>query len=180
MRESLAWRVAERLRELSEQRGFRLSLAKRLKKTPPAITPYVSGERAVTLEMLEAISEIAHIPLAELVALPGSDVKELNPNEAALIRALRQWPSSVTKALLTFVAFFADEEPAATQTRNLHAYFREFDQKDRDWYYGIAVLMHEGMLPPDVREGLMDRLAVERYKRQADAATKRPKRAETT
>jgi transcriptional regulator with XRE-family HTH domain len=151
---TLADRLAERLRELSEKRGFRNALAKRMGVYPSAITPYVAGDRAMSLEMLEAISELSQIPLAELVAAPTSTIKELTADEAFVLRALRRWPRTVTQALVGFLTFFADEEPVAGQTRNMHELWRRMSPRDQDAVYGYALMRREGSLPPELEQAL--------------------------
>lgn len=168
--QTLSERVSDSLRELAERRGFRKALAERMGFRPSGVTPYVKGERHVTLPMLEAISELSGVPVANLVVPPDSSIKQLNADEAALYRALHRWPLSVTRALCAFVAFFADEEPAAGLTRNLHELWRGLQAPDREWLYGIAVMLREGILPPDLRQGLVDSLKAELQRR---AATRR-------
>lgn len=159
---TLSERLAAQLREFSERRGFKVALARRLNFQPSAITPYVTGERPMSLEVLEAVSELASVPLAELVAAPGSSVRELNADEAALLRALRRWPLTVTRSLCAFVAFFADEEPVAAQTRNFHELWRRMDQTRRDRIFSLAQLMSEGVLTPDLLSALQERLVADR------------------
>jgi transcriptional regulator with XRE-family HTH domain len=175
--EPLSARVSARLRELSDRRGFRSALAGRLKLSPAAISPYVSGEREVTLDMLEAMAELSQVPVAELVAPPGSLVKQLDAHEATLLRYVRKWPSSVVQALLGFLAYVADEPAVETQARNLCEYWRHLPQGDRDWLYGLVVGLREDRVPQDLREGLTDRLKREQYKRQSDDAGRRRKDA---
>jgi transcriptional regulator with XRE-family HTH domain len=158
---SLNDRVLIRVRELAQTRGFRTALARRLRLSQPAITPYISGERPITLDMLEAAADIGRVRIAELVSEPGT-VHQLNADEAALIRWLRQWPITVTRALCAFLAFFADEPSQVRQTRNLHEIYRRMGTKDRDRLSSIAQLMAEGMLTPDLLEGLQARLIADR------------------
>lgn len=161
MRESLSQRVSRRLADMAAaRRGFKKALAERLNFGPSWVSPYVQGDRAVTLDILEAMSELSGVPVAELVAPPDT-VYQLDADEARLVRALRRWPKSVQHALGAFVGFFADESASETQTRNLHEYWRRMPARDREWFYGIAVLLREGTLSPDVRAGLARRLEAE-------------------
>lgn len=175
---TLTERVRAQLVKLHRARKFsQVAVAQRLNQFPSAVNHTLHrADRPLTLEFLEAVADTApSVLVAELVAPPGSTLKQLNPDEAALLRALRLWPAHVTRALGAFVAFFADEESEAVQTRNLHAYWRQMDQKDRDWFYGVAVLMREGSLGPDLRAGLVDRLEDARRGGAARREDKRPK-----
>lgn len=172
MRDTLNERLAARLRELSERRGFKRDLAERLDLTPSAITPYAQGERRITVDMLEAMSELSGVPLAELVAKHESAVRELNPDEAAIIRALRQWPLSVRQSLGSLLTFFADEPAPAGQTRNAHELWRQMRIQDREWVYGLMRMVVEGALPPDLREGLTDHLLGEMRTRSTGRGAK--------
>ena len=172
--ETLSERVTAHLQAFAERRGFRTALAKRLQLSQSAISPYVSGERPVTLAMVEAISEAANVPIAELVAPADTEIKQLDADEAALLRWLRLWPKDVTRHLGRFVQFFADEAPAVQQQRNFHEMYRNLGTKDREWLYGVSVMLREGTLPPDLQAGLVQELEAEQYRRQA---TKRQRKA---
>ncbi len=179
MPESLTERVSARLMVLAETRGFKTALAARMGYTQASITPYTKGERAVPLEMLEAIAEVSQIPVCELIAEPGT-LYQLDGQESALIRHLRRWPKSVTHALVAFVGFFADEPPIEAQTRNLHELWRGLPPGEKEWLYGVAVMLRERTLPPDLRAGLVDRLTneatrgVKRFGRERATTTRRP------
>ena len=147
------------MREVSTPRLFKKQLAERLRVGPSTITPYTSGEREPPLHYIEAAAAIANIPIAEFVAAPGSTVRELNADEAAILRALRQWPLSVTRALCAFVAFFADEEPVAQQTRKMHEVWRHLPPEKRAAVFGYAVQAAENMIPPDIATGLFEELS---------------------
>jgi transcriptional regulator with XRE-family HTH domain len=163
-------RVMTRLREFARQRGFQTALALRLKRTQSAITPYVKGEYSLGLDELEAIADVSGVPIAELVAPPDATIKQLNADEAELVRLLRLWPVSVTRALLAFVRPFGNEPAVERQKRNLDEYWRHFDAKERDWLLSLAVLLRERTLGPDLREGIVDRLT-----REANAGPGLPK-----
>ncbi len=160
-------RVRRRLRELSDTKAFKQTkVAARLDIDQGAVNRYINGATPITVSFLEAVSEETSIPLAELVAPPGT-IHQLNADEAALLRWLRRWPLSVTRALCGFLAFFADEPPQLLQTRNLHELWRHLPAKRREWLYGVAVLLKEGTLAPDLQARLMAQLQAE----QQDFAT---------
>lgn len=151
-------RVRGRLRELSEERRFKQTkVAERLGIDQGAVNRYIHGATPITVSFLEAVSLETGIPIAELVAPPGT-IHQLNPDEAALIRWLRGWPLSVTRALCAFLAPFADEAPQLKQTRNLHELWRRMPAKKREWFYSVGLLMMEGTLAPDLQARLLKRL----------------------
>lgn len=147
-------RVRRRLRELADDRRFnQTKVAARLGIDQSNVNRYVRGATPITISFLEAISGETGIPLAELVAPPGT-IHELHADEAALIRWLRRWPISVTRSLARFLAFFADEPSEVLQTRNQHELWRGMAQKDRDWYQAIGVMLREG-LPDEARASIV-------------------------
>lgn len=160
MRETISARVSQRLKELAAKRGFKKALAARLDFGPSWVSPYVSGERAVTLDILEAMAELSGKPAAELVA-PPETVWQLDADEARLVRTLRRWPKPVTHALLDFLGFFADEAPTETRTRNLHELWRRLTDRDQEFLYGLAVMLREKAVAPDLRAGLLRRFEAE-------------------
>jgi transcriptional regulator with XRE-family HTH domain len=86
---NLTERVRARLSELHDDRRFsQTRVAKRLGVTPSAINRTLRGEKALTLEELEVIADEAHVPIAELIAEPGS-IKQVSASEAALLRSAR-------------------------------------------------------------------------------------------
>jgi transcriptional regulator with XRE-family HTH domain len=168
-------RVRARLLELFNAGQFKQArVADRLGINSSAITRYVNGPTALTLEFLDAVAVEANLPLGELVSPAGSG-HHLDTHEAALIRALRQWPKSVTQAILNFVAFFADETPVERQGKNLHEMYRRMPDADREWLYSVALLVSERTLPPDLRGGVVDLL-----KGEATRGQKRYGRARAT
>jgi transcriptional regulator with XRE-family HTH domain len=169
----------ERVKALQDARRFRQkAVAKRLNMSASNVSRTINDEsRDFTLAFLDAVAHEARVPLVELVVPPDSMVRQLNADEARLLRAMQGWPASVTRSLLQFVAFFADEPPVAQQTRNVHEYWRGMDQIDRDWIYGLLVMLREGKMPQDLRTGLLDHLKREQYKRQSDDAKRRRKEA---
>jgi transcriptional regulator with XRE-family HTH domain len=159
---TLSERVKARIVELYRQRKFtQATLAKALSVDPSAAHGYVSGDTRISLDVLEAVCEVSGVPVAELVAPVGSQIKQLNGDEAAVIRALRQWPLSVTRSLGAFLAFFADEPFEDAQARSHHELWRGLNMRERDWLHGIAVMLREQTLGPDLREALVDRLSRE-------------------
>ncbi len=169
---TLTDRVRLRLQELGRAKRFKQKdVADAMGfKSPSAVTKVLTGDsRSITLKFVEVCARAAGIPLAELVSDPGSTVRELNPTEAKLLRALRQWPESVTDALTAFVGFFADEPPAALQTRNLHEHWRRLKQLDRDYVELLARVLSQRDVSPEVRALLTDRLTA-----GVAAASKRP------
>jgi transcriptional regulator with XRE-family HTH domain len=170
--------VRARLVELHRAKKFtQTAVARRLNKDTSAANRILTGTKAITLADLEAIADEADVNAAELIAPPGT-LKQLNAEEAELLRMLRAWPQSVRLALLVFLRFFADESPAETQTRNLHEHWRGLNAGDRNWIAGVVQMVREGILPPDLREGLIDQLITETQKRRAADAKRRPRREE--
>lgn len=166
-------RMRRRLRELSDDRRFRQTkIAARLGIAQSAVNRYIHGATPITVSFLEAISEETGIPIAELVAPPGT-IHQLNADEAALIRWLRGWPLSVTRALVAFLAPFADEPPQAKQTRNLHELWRRMPAKKREWFYSVGLLLMEGTLAPDLQARLLARLEADQSAYAADPEGRR-------
>ena len=124
-----------------------------------AVQLYVNTARA-HLCKLEAMSDLSGRPVAELVAPPGT-IYQLNAEEAAIIRRLRLWPASVMRALGAFLAFFADEPPEVRLSRNMHELWRGLETRDREWLFGIAVMLRERSLAPDHLAGLVEQLKAE-------------------
>lgn len=180
MTASLTERVRLALQRLFRERRFsQTNIAKRLGIVPSAVSRTLTDpNRPITLDFLEALAaEVPGVHVSELVAPSDAVLKQLNAEEAMILRALRRWPASVTRALAVFLAFFADEAPVDVQTRNLHEYWRGLGVKDREWLFGVAVLLREGTLAPDLQAGLVERLEAERY---TAAAQREGKRATTT
>jgi transcriptional regulator with XRE-family HTH domain len=168
-------RVRGQLQALFKRTALKqIRVAERLGVAPSVVTRYLYGPSALTLPFLDAVAEESRIPLGELLAPPGT-VHQLDAYEAALIRALRLWPKSVTQAILTFVSFFADESPVERQGKNLHEMYRRMGDADREWLYSVALLVSERTLPPDLRGGVVDLL-----KGEATRGQKRYGRARAT
>jgi transcriptional regulator with XRE-family HTH domain len=172
--DDLTERVRARLLDLSRRRRFNQSkVAARLNLHSSAINRTLKGSKEITLKELEIIADEAQERPAELLAPPGT-VKELNAEEAELLRFFRAWPKETREALAAFLRYFADESPAETQTRNVHQFWRGMKINDRQWVYGLMQMVREGILPPDLREGLLDRLTDElRKKRDAGGGRRR-------
>jgi transcriptional regulator with XRE-family HTH domain len=158
---ALTDRARAEIRRLSDDRQFsQRRVAETLNVKPSTVTHTINRQhQPITLDFLEAVSDAAQIPAAELIAEPGS-LHQLNAQEAALLRALRNWPDSVTRALVQFVAFFADEPSAVRQTRNMHELWRHLDQRKRDQLFGIAAGLAEGFAP-DITAKLFEQLSDE-------------------
>ncbi len=171
MAQSISERLLQRLQELTAKHGFQAKLARKLSVSDQAITRLVAGDTTLTVDALEAIAEVSGIPVAELVVPPSAVIKQLDAEEAALLRYLRRWPKTVSRALIVFVAFFADEEPAETQTRNLHELYRHLDAPMREALYGFAIGLREKSIPPDIERALFERLSAE-----SKAAAGKPER----
>jgi transcriptional regulator with XRE-family HTH domain len=172
---NLTERVRARLSELHEDRRFsQTKVAKRLGVTPSAINRTLRGEKALTLEELEVIADEAHVPIAELIAEPGS-IKQVSASEAALLRYVRSWPKSVQDCLLEFLRYWADEPPVDLQTRQVHEYWRRLGVHDRMWIFGILQMVREGLMTPEIQEGLSDRIVTELRGRKAGGASRKRK-----
>lgn len=151
-------RTRRRLQALVRDKAFRQTrVAERLGIATSAVNRYIHGVTPITLTFLEAVAEESRVPLTELVS-QDEGWKQLNPDELALLRALRQWPLSVTRALCAFVGFFADEPAQVRQTRNLHELWRRMPAKRRDWFYSVGLLLQEGTLAPDLQARLLQQL----------------------
>ncbi len=157
--------VRRRLRQLKEDRRLSYTtLADRLALDASGISKTVAAgsTRPITVRLLEAVAELTQIPVAELVADPKRTLRELTTDEEVVIRSLRLWPASVSRALCGFVRFFAEDRSGDAQTRNLLELWRGLEKSaDRDWLYGVAVLLREKTLAPDLRAGLEHRLKAE-------------------
>lgn len=128
--------------------------ATRLGVSTTSMWHYVQGERPLTLDALDAISGACGVPLVELLADPDAVIKQLDAEEAALLRAVRDWPKDVLRHLLRFVWHFDQPAPTAKLSRDMHTIFRELTEAQRSWIYGLSVGLREGVLPPDIQEGL--------------------------
>lgn len=175
-------RVRSRLKELASNRAIpQRKLAKRLKMSQSNISKTIHHDsRPLTLEFLEAVAELTQIPLGELVSKPG-EWKQVSPDEAALLRALRRWPQAVGRHLVAFAGFFGDEPPADAQSRSVHELWRNLKTTaDRETAHAVLSLLSEGLLPPDLRAGLVNRVIAERYKRTTVREGTGAKEATTT
>jgi transcriptional regulator with XRE-family HTH domain len=130
------------------------ALAKRLGVAPSAIHRYVSGTSDIPLDLLEAAAELSGAHPAEALLAGTDELKVLRPHEAQLLRAVRDWPVSVTESLLSFVAYFHDEAPAEPMLRQTHELLRRMPVEQRQLIHAYALMLREGGLPPDVRAAL--------------------------
>jgi transcriptional regulator with XRE-family HTH domain len=174
MTENLAALVKARIKRLYDERRFtQTALAKELGVTPSAVNGYFRTETPVTLDLLEAVSALTHIPVGELVAPDGSLVKQLDADEAALLRYARSWPKSVLHGLLVFLRYWADEPPVVQQTRKLHEFWRVMPMRNKDAFFGLAAILSERVLEPDLLEQLTAHVKDEHYTQRADDAKRR-------
>jgi transcriptional regulator with XRE-family HTH domain len=177
---TLTERVRARLLELQKDGRFSQSrVARRVGVDPSAINRTLRSDKAITLDELEAFAQECDLEPAELIAPPGT-LKQLNADEAEILRAMRMWPQDVRDALRAFLRYFADEKPADQQSRNLHQLWRGLRANDRGWIFGVVQLVREGVLTPDLQEQLADQLITERQKRRAYGATTRGKHRRET
>src|SRR5688500_6145441 len=95
--DSLSAIVRERIVSLNKNGRFKqAAVARAMGVTPSAVNGYFKGATEITVTLLDAVSEVAQIPVAELITPPGSTIKQLDADEAALLRWLRLWPKDVT------------------------------------------------------------------------------------
>lgn len=155
-RETLADRVKRRIQALYAERRFtQTQLGDRVGLGSSGINPYIRGDRDINLYVLEAISELTQIPIAELVAPDGETIKQLAPDEAALLRFFRMWPASVRQSLIGFLEFFANESAPDAQTRNMSELWRRSTPKERDVLHSIALLQRERAIGADILAGVL-------------------------
>jgi len=114
----------------------------------------MQGTQPVTLDVLEAAGELAGVNPLEMLLDPKTEMKLLAPHEAHFLRQIRTWPASTREALLTFLEYFADEEPASEQLRQAHEHLRRLSPPLRGRAVGYLVYLREGGLTPDVRIAL--------------------------
>ncbi len=170
--------VRQRLYKLAKTKKFRRdALAERLGIVESAVTKnLITPGRPLTIGFVEAAATLADVPIAELFCPQGSDIKQVDAEEASLLRHLRQWPRTVRRALLAFLEFFSGEDPADMQFRNLREHWRHLSATDRERLNSYAVIFREKVLTPDQESALNGRLqglaARERARRGA-AQTKR-------
>ncbi len=145
-----------------ERRGMQAAVAARLGMTQGNVskTLHIPG-RPLTLEFLEACAEVAGVSVAELCASHDRSLYDLGTDEARIIRAMRLWPTSITRALVDFLSFFAAEEPAAGHSRNMAELWRHLDPRSRLAVYGFAVERSAGMIPRELESALFDGLSDE-------------------
>lgn len=140
---TLTDQATRRLIELTKKHGMKAKLAKELRTSPSAITPYTQGTREVTLRMLEALSRIARVPLSELIAPDGSTTRELTPDETTLIDTVRTWPKHMSKHLIALVAYIAHAQPADPRERQLLDRYRALTEPDRNRLFDVVGMLRE-------------------------------------
>jgi transcriptional regulator with XRE-family HTH domain len=158
--ESLTEVVRRRLYRLSKQKRFRRdALAQRLGVVESAVTKNLRIEgRPLTIEFVAHVADLAQVPIAELVVPKGSDIKQVDAEEAMLLRYMRKWPRPTLRALLAFLTFFANEPPAETLKRNFDEQWRRLRVQDRERLYSYAIVFREQALGPDQLQALDDRV----------------------
>ena len=149
------------IQSLRDRKQFRqVDLAKRLNTAPAAVSETLSGKRRVTLRFMEGVADLAGVHPGELLSDPHRDqIKIVNPQEMQLLRYFRSWPASTRDALLSFVSFFADEDPATHDQRRAHEQIRRLPEGKQRVVYAYLTFLTEGFfpggdLPPDLRTGL--------------------------
>jgi transcriptional regulator with XRE-family HTH domain len=151
------------MRAMAESKRLRqAALAEALDTTQSNVSKLLHNEdRPITLDVIEAVAALTQTPVAELVAPHGAGIYELSGDHGQIIRALRQWPASVSHALCAFLVFFADEAPVAGQSRKMHELWRQMPATDRAVVYGFALSRSQGVLPPELVAEFFDQLSAE-------------------
>jgi transcriptional regulator with XRE-family HTH domain len=152
--------VRQRLYKLAKTKRFRRdALAERLGIVESAVTKnLITPGRPLTIAFVEAAATLADVPIAELFCPQGSEIKQVDAEEAGLLRHLRLWPRTVRRSLLAFLQFFSSEDPADLQFRNLREHWRHLNATDRERLNSYAVIFREKVLAPDQRQALDERL----------------------
>ena len=165
---------------LKDRKAFKqIEIAQRLNTAPAAVSETLSGKRRVTLRFLEAVSAVTGIHPGELLMDPRRDeMKIVSGPEMQMLRCFRTWPQPTKDAFLTFVSFFADEDPVTYNQRVAHEQLRRLKSEAvRRRAYAYLTFLTEGGLTPDLQEafGLLDSAAPQSVK----AAPKTPKQRRT-
>lgn len=156
----LATRVKQTVRQLYRDGRFtQTALAKWLHQDPSNAVRYVTGPRPISLKVLEAVSELTQVPVAELVLPPGALLKQVSPQEASLLRWFRGWPEHVRVQLVGLLEYFEQEDLVDRQSRNMQSYWRTSSIKEREMILAFIVMQKEGQLSQDVLDGLVQRFS---------------------
>ena len=160
--DAVALRIAENIRAALKLYKLRQNrVAKDAGHHPPWLSSVLAGRRHVQIRDLDRLAAALGIPVAELIAPRGSDLKQLSPDEAALLRHVRSWPVSVRAALLRFVVYWTNEAPIDPQSRRMVQMWRDLGQRDRDWLHWVAQELLEKNVAPDLRAAIADSLTRE-------------------
>ena len=160
--DDVATRIAENIRAAMKLYRLRQNqVAKAAGHHPPWLSAVLAGRRHVQIRDLDRLATALGIPVAELIAPRGSDLKQLSADEAALLRAARSWPPSVRLALLRFVGYWTNEAPIDPQSRRMAQMWRDLGQKDRDWLHWLAQELLEKNVAPDLRAAISDSMTRE-------------------
>ena len=141
--------------------GFRRLMAtKRLTQTqvakaaglPPAsINRMLKGKQRVTLEVLDAANSLVGGDAIDLLMDPLDLRMRLSPREQALINYLRSLPSTTVDALMGFLDYYIDEDPATRQLREAHEHLRRLPDGPRQRAVAYLLFLRDGGLTPDLR-----------------------------
>lgn len=154
--------------------GYQRRLAHAAGLPPSSLSRILQGRQPVTLALLEAIGRLDEINPLALLAGPEDELQPVSVEEAELLRYVRTWPRSVTRALLSFAAHFAAEGPRERELRDALTLFRGLDEHQRRHVLAYLITLTEG-LPRDLAIAL--RLPEEDPRRSASRPPKpvRPK-----
>ena len=156
MAHSVTERIAQNLRAHLKAHKLRQNdVAKRAGHHPPWLNGILNGRRNIRVRDLDALATAARIPVAELVAEPGT-LKQLTADEASLVRWFRDWPATVQQGLLGFLRFWADEAPADRQARQLHELIRRASGPERTVLLGFALERAGRVWPKGLEQALVD------------------------
>lgn len=149
-------RIAQNLKAHLKHRKLKQNeVARRAGHTPPWLNGILLGRRNLRVQDLDILAAAADIPAAELIAEPGT-LKQLSADEATLIRWFRRWPTTVQRALLAFLSFWADEAPAERLSRQLHELIRHMGEAERTVMLGYALERAGRVWPKTLERALVD------------------------
>jgi len=140
---------------LWERRAFtQHHLAKLTRRPQSVINRIIHGKQPVTLDIIEAVSELSQTSPAEMFARPDEQVRVLRPDEAEMLSYFRTWPTSTRDAFLIFARFFAQEPPLEQEIRQSVEYLRAMPRNERMRAHAYLMLLNEGGLSPDLQVAL--------------------------
>jgi transcriptional regulator with XRE-family HTH domain len=148
-------RATEALRALKHRNKITLAdVATRAGIPGSSMSRVYTGRQPVTLKMLDAIEQLTGESAVEMLIDPHVEMKAVSPQEAAVLRYFRGWPSPTREAFLTFASFFADEDPVTHDERRAHEQIRRLGDAKRRLAYAYLTFLTEGDLPQDIRIAL--------------------------